>query len=553
MVREHSSFYYRVQVALINFTQGLIVLYIAARIGYFFVYPLSWYFYLIAIVFFFAECFVLIHGWDYFGKIKVVARALATRKKLEPESPPLHSYPPVNIVVTSYKEPLNILEDTLVCFHNLTYPNKRLYFLDDTRYDQPWDTPEKVAAYKKAIEELCEYNEVNLFRHRWHDAKAGITNDFIDYCQGSENPDFRLVSYAKTPSEERAKYLVIFDADQNPFPGFIEPLVALLEVNPNLAFVQTPQYYTNFKDNKVARAASIMQVVFYEWICEAKGAKDLMMLCGTNVILRTEAIIDVGGFTLTSVTEDFATGYYIHKKGWTSWYINKPTAFGMGPEDLGAFFKQQHRWALGTSSMLPTVLKDLIFSGRNQSWAFWGEYLCSSSYYFIGWAYLIFILVPGFYLFFDFPVYMFPASVYVFLIVPYNVFANYLYFSTLRGRGYSVTDLFSGMCMGILCMPLNMHASLSGLLGRGGKFVVTPKGETNSLTMWDLWPQIALALLCFSCLVWGGLRLYFEQEPVVGLLVNMFWIAYYFFIYSTVFWYNSPQDQRVGAGAAAMA
>ncbi len=544
MARQRSSFYYRVQIAMINFTQGLILLYILARIGFFFVYTLTWYFYVVGIIFFFAECFILLHAWDYFGKIKLVAHALAERKKLELDVPALHSFPPVAIVVASYKEPLAILEDTLVCFHNLTYPNKHLYFLDDTRYDQPWDTPEKVAEYKKAVEKLCEYNEVNLFRRRWHHAKAGITNDFLDYSQGSQHPDFQMVEYSKTPRLEREKYLAIFDADQNPFPDFVEPLVAQLEANPGLAFIQTPQYYTNFMDNKIARASSIMQVVFYEWICEAKGVQDLMMLCGTNVILRTDAIIDVGGFDLTSVTEDFATGFRMHRKGWKSWYINKPTAFGMGPEDLGSFLKQQHRWALGTTGMFLSILKEMIVSGRQQSFAFWWEYLCSASYYFIGWVYLIFILTPGLYLFFDFPIYMFPTSIYFALIVPYNLFANYLYFSTLGQRGYSLKDLFSGMFLGIICMPVNMSASLSGLLGLKGKFVVTPKGGSSSLPMWDLWPQIALALISFICLVWGGLRLYFEGEPTGGLAVNMFWVVYYFIIYSTVFWYNSPLDEK---------
>ena len=42
-------------------------------------------------------------------------------------APELTEYPPVAVVVSSYKEPLSVIEDTLTCFYNMTYPNKQLY------------------------------------------------------------------------------------------------------------------------------------------------------------------------------------------------------------------------------------------------------------------------------------------------------------------------------------------------------------------------------------------------------------------------------------------
>lgn len=147
---------------------------------------------------------------------------------------------------------------------------------------------------------------------------------------------------------EREKYLVIFDADMNPFPDFVEPLCEYLEKNPKVAFVQTPQYYSNFESNRVAKAAGLQQAIFYEYICEGKGLKDAMFCCGSNVMIRIEALLSVGGFNEVSVTEDFATSLLLHLNGWKSIYFNRVSAFGKGPEDLGSFFKQQFRWARGT-------------------------------------------------------------------------------------------------------------------------------------------------------------------------------------------------------------
>ncbi len=532
-----------IQSWLINYINVVIAAYLICRVALFFYFPMSWYLRCFAVLFFMAEAFFLLHAVGYFRYVKTVMRANKDKSQREPPVPKLTSYPPVAIVVASYKEPLAVLEDTLVCFHNLTYPNKHLYFLDDTRYDKPWDTPQKVEEYKLAVESLCRFVGINLFRRKWHHAKAGMINDFLEFLGGSKNEDFVLIEGGDTPKEEQ-KYIIIFDADMNPLPNFVEPLMAIMESQPDVAFVQTPQYYTNFKDNRVARAASLMQVVFYEWICEAKGIQNLMIFCGTNVILRIEALNQVGGIDLTSVTEDFATAFKLHRRKWRSVYVNKVCAFGMGPEDLGALFKQQHRWALGTVGMLPKLLGSLLRNPFKHSFSFWWEYFLSSSYYLVGWMYFILMLAPLLYIFFDVRTYMFPTTIYAALMVPYILLANVLFYWSLCQRGYAFKDLLTGMVLGMVAIPVFMSASAMALLGMRGQFVVTPKGESTSLPLRDLWPQIAMGMAFFAALCWGALRLIFEGDHAFAVTVNMIWLSFYFVIMSTVFYFNQPQEEQ---------
>lgn len=526
----------------IELIHWLVYAYVGFRLFFFFYLPVSPWFRVLATLFLLAEFFVLFHALGYFGYLKTVFKTKAERSSIKLDHAPLKRYPAVAVVVASYKEPLEVLEDTLVCFHNLTYPNKRLYFLDDTRYDRPWTTPEDVAAYRLAIDNLCQSTGINLFRRKWHHAKAGIINDFLEYLKGVHNPDVTLVRNDKNKAIDEEEYIIVFDADMNPLPNFIEPLVGLMESNPSLAFVQTPQYYTNFKKNRVARASSLMQAVFYEMICEAKGIKNLMIFCGTNVILRIQALKDVGGIDLSSVTEDFVTAYNLHTKKWRSLYVNKVCAFGMGPEDLGAFFKQQHRWALGTVGMFPRLLVSFMKNPFRHPWSFWQEYFLSSSYYLIGWVYFILMLGPVFYLFFDMPIYLFPPVLYAAIVIPYNILANYLFYLTLCSRGYLFKDVFIGVILSIVAMPVYMDASVRALLGLRGSFVVTPKGESSALPLSGLWAQIALGMLCFATLVWGILRLIYEQEPFFGIVVNLLWITYYFSIFSTIFYFNQSAE-----------
>ena len=143
--------------------------------------------------------------------------------------------------------------------------------------------------YRIAIEELCRRIQVNLFRRRWRGAKAGMINDFLEYSEGRPPEGCRLHQFqtASTPGSE--KYIAIFDADMNPLPDFAEWLVRIMEEDPKIAFVQTPQYYSNFEKNRVARAAGLQQVIFYEYVCEGKSAQDAMFCCGTNVMFRSRA------------------------------------------------------------------------------------------------------------------------------------------------------------------------------------------------------------------------------------------------------------------------
>jgi len=334
----------------------------------------------------------------------------------------------------------------------------------------------------------------------------------------------------------------VFDADMNPFPDFVEPLVAFMEQNPELAFIQTPQYYSNFEFNRVARASGLQQAVFYEYICEGKSLGDAMFCCGTNVIFRRGALNDVGGFDETSVTEDFATSLKFHLKGWGSAYLNKVAAFGMGPEDLGAYFKQQFRWALGTVGLFRTILGQFLRNPFRLRATKWWEYFLSGTHYFAGWVLFIMMLCPALYLLTDTPSYFARPELYFLFFFPYIVLTFTLFVTSMRQRKYTFIDLAVGVVLQAVCFPVYMRASLLAMLGVRGTFGITPKGRSLALPLRALWPQIGLALFCLTAAVWGLCRLYYEWEPPLALLVNSAWCLYHFAILSSVLYFNHPLE-----------
>ena len=421
----------------------------------------EWYDRLAAAALLFAECFYFINCLGYFGN---VCRVLTSPKgdiALPDDLPELEDYPEVAIAVASYREPLEVVENNLICFRNLTYPNKQIYLLDDTRYDLKKEDAAQLQQYRTAIDDLCRRIGVNLFRRRWHGAKAGIINDFLAYLEGHPLEGSELQRFQKTGGSGSEKYIAVFDADMNPLPDFAESLVQIMEKNDKIAFVQTPQYYTNFETNSVARAAGLQQVVFYEYICEGKSLQDAMFCCGTNVMFRRKALVEVGGFDDTSVTEDFATSIKFHAAGWSSRYFNRICAFGLGPQDLGGYFKQQFRWALGTVGLLIPVLRKLIRNPRLFSPARWFEYLISCTYYFVGWAFLILLICPVFYLFFDIPRYFAHPDIFFIFFVPYITMTMVAFMNTLRAKSYRRVDMYNGLLLANVAFPVYIQASTS--------------------------------------------------------------------------------------------
>jgi len=494
----------------------------------------------------FAEVFVFVHGFGYFLNIFHVLRSKKTLDIAREKPSELYDYPPVAVIVSSYKEPLPVVEDTLTCFYNLSYPNKHLYFLDDTRYDLPWADLETRQKYRESVDALCRDIGVNLFRRKWHGAKAGMINDFLDFIEGRHKERFEFNPYEETVKNEKEKYIAVFDADMNPFPDFLEPLVAKMEENPRLAFIQTPQYYTNFERNRMARASGLQQAVFYEYICEGKSLKEAMFCCGTNVLFRREALMDVGGFDEASVTEDFATSFKFHIKGWHSAYVNRPTAFGMGPEDLGSYFKQQFRWALGTIGLFRKLLREFLRGPFRLSPGKWWEYFLSGSYYFIGWVFALMAICPVLYLFFDIPSYFADPAVYLIFFSPNIIIMISVFFWTLRERNYRLKDIALGLMLGPVAFPAYMKSALLALLGVKGKFTITPKEGGSILPLRYLWPQIGVSVLNFSGMVWGANRMYYERENIWALMANSFWCLYFFVVLSFVFYFNNPEEGENG-------
>jgi len=417
----------------------------------------------------------------------------------------LNNLPEVTILVPARNEPLKILETTFICLTSINYQNKKLYFLDGS--DPEFQEQNASLAQK--------YGFYHFVPKQPSKNKAEIINKILPQIN--------------------SKYVSVFDADQNPMPTFLLEVVALIEYSQKIAFIQTPQLYTNITASPVAKGSALQQSIFFENICEGKGATNSMFCCGTNFIMRTDILKEVGGFDEKSITEDFSTSIKIHSLGYKSIYYKHVRVFGMAPETLSAYFKQQYRWAGGTvgviRKLVPLIIQGKIKLTLSQSW----EYLLSATYYFTGWSFFVLVMSPALYLLFGVPSYFANPYFYLITFIPYYILTLTTFYATMKKRHYKVRDVFVGTMMSSISFPILMQATLSGLFNKKMAFKITDKGRGKKMPWIALWPWIIMVAINIAALINGILR-YSENHYAIG--INMFWCFYHLILISSIFRLN---------------
>jgi cellulose synthase (UDP-forming) len=473
-----------------------------------------------------AEIFLCIHGVGYFSSLVKAERQLGFTSPVlfaqhlaRRGSGGRASLPPVAILVAAFNESVDVLEETLASVCAMDYPAARVYLLDDSTKAECREGSARLAAL---------YGVQLVHRTNRQGYKAGAINDLI-------------------PSLEEP-YIALLDADQRPRVGWLSELIPYMEAHPELAFVQTPQIYVNTEGLRVAETAAHQQAVFFEYICEGKSYSNAMFCCGSNVILRRDALLSVATtergrqqyFDETSVTEDFATSFRLHLKGWKTAYINQPYVFGMGPETLPAYFTQQMRWAMGTLGVGLRVAGHFFRHPRALRAAQWWEYLLSGSYYFVGIASLIFILAPVLFVTLGVRPLRNQSMMYFVLFPPYIMFTMGLFFLGMRRRGYGLRGVWLASALSFGTCWTYARAAIVAVLGLKRAFGVTPKGVGGAIPLSRMAGELSLCLASAGTALWGTAHL-----AILGwdfaYAINTFWAAYHATVLSALFLYfNRP-------------
>jgi cellulose synthase (UDP-forming) len=179
------------------------------------------------------------------------------KERGEPESPDPQAT--VDVFVTTYNEPVDLVMTTARAAAKIRYPHKTWVLDDGARPEM------RAAAEAAGIGYITRSDDwANMPRH----AKAGSLNNalFATECE----------------------FLLILDADQIPEPTILDRVLGYFR-DPKVAVVQTPQVNVTDSDPLGSQAP-----LFYGPIQKGKDGWNAAFFCGSNAVLRREALMQLG-------------------------------------------------------------------------------------------------------------------------------------------------------------------------------------------------------------------------------------------------------------------
>lgn len=404
-------------------------------------------------------------------------------------------YPEVDVFIATINESKDLLEGTIKACINMKYPQKdkiHIYVCDDGK--------------RKDIKNLAKKYKVNyITRDDNEGAKAGNYNNAL---KNSSSP-----------------YIATFDADMRPTPNFLLKTIPFFIEYDKIGFVQLPQSFDNPDIFQLRFGLTdkipFEQDYFYHAIQIAKNSTNSTIYCGTNAVLSRDALDDIGGFALNTITEDIATGMLIESKDYQGLALSDVEAYGTAVDDLSAYAKQRSRWGRGCIQILKNynILGNKGLSIRQKL-----DYMTSIGYWFFGLKRILYLIIPLLF------------SLFGFIIIEGNIMLFIgIFFPTYLIKRFAL-DLLEdnrrsstwNKIYELIIAPVMAKEVLKELFGFGStKFEVTPKGKSNykmTKTNKDLL-IIHIIFLLFSIL---GVVLSIYKSTLLGIemyILPLIWLS----------------------------
>ncbi|HET7460613.1 MAG TPA: glycosyltransferase [Longimicrobium sp.] len=372
----------------------------------------------------------------------------------------------VDVFITCYDEPLEVIRRTAVGARAIRYPHQT-WILDDGKRDE--------------VKTLAQDLRVGYLRRETNEhAKAGNLNHALKHTTG--------------------EFILQLDADHVPLPHILDRVLGFFGADPKLAFVQTPQDFYNtdaftYNVNEASRRIWEEQRLFFGVIQPGKDSINGTFFCGCSAVIRREALDSIGGFSTETITEDIETSLKLHAAGWNSAFYGESLVYGLAAHSAVAFHTQHLRWGQGGMQVLKRF-NPLTYPGLSLSQRI--SYFGSLTAYVGGLQKLVYFAAPL--VFFTTGVLPIKAMNGVFLkhFIPFLLLSFLLSEALARGRSSTwVSERFH-----MVKFWTYTRAVFSVFSRKPQKFNVTPKGPGH-VPFKTYAPQFILMVATIVAVVWA--------------------------------------------------
>ncbi|MDX9740460.1 MAG: glycosyltransferase [Gammaproteobacteria bacterium] len=251
---------------------------------------------------------------------------------------PVPGYTPkVSLHVPAYNEPPELVIRTLNALAALDYPNFEVIVIDDNTRDP---------AVWRPVQEHCRRLGFRFFHlENWPGYKSGALNHALAHV----TPDTEVIG--------------VVDADYIVESSYLRDLVGFF-VNPNVAFVQTPQDYRDVDARGYQSALYRSYQYFFKLSMASRNERNGIIFTGTMGLIRRSALERVGGWDEWCITEDAEVALKMLNLGHESVFVDRSYGRGLMPLDFEGLRRQRFRWAFGGMQVLRLHWKKLLPGSR---------------------------------------------------------------------------------------------------------------------------------------------------------------------------------------------
>jgi exo-beta-1,3-glucanase (GH17 family)/cellulose synthase/poly-beta-1,6-N-acetylglucosamine synthase-like glycosyltransferase len=230
--------------------------------------------------------------------------------------------PKVSIHIPAYREPAEMLKQTLDSVAALDYPNFECVVIVNNTPDPALVLP---------VEEHC----------RALGPRFKFLN--VEKLEGFKAGALR-VALAHTADD--AEVIALLDADYVVQPDWLKDLVPHF-CDPRVGLIQAPQDHRDHHRSLFHRVMNAEYAGFFDIGMVQRNEANSIIVHGTMCLIRRLALEEAGGWSSDTITEDTDLGLSILELGWTAHYSRRRYGHGLLPDDYQSFKTQRHRWAYG--------------------------------------------------------------------------------------------------------------------------------------------------------------------------------------------------------------
>ncbi len=249
-----------------------------------------------------------------------------------------YNYKPfVSILIPAHNEE-DVIEKTIENIMDIDYPKFEVIVIDDRSSDNT----------AKVLEKVCSENEKVKYFSRTQDAfpgKSAVLNDALKIAKGEA--------------------ILVFDADARVKPDFLKELIPALEPE-QVGAVQARKVIINREQNFLTRCQDNEMAVDTHFQVGRDAVKGAVELRGNGELIKREALEDVGGWNIYTITDDLDLSTRLQIKGWDVRFCPEVCVYEEGVLSYIPLLKQRRRWIEGSIRRYLEHFNEVLFS-KNMS------------------------------------------------------------------------------------------------------------------------------------------------------------------------------------------